>query len=395
MMRYPFTPEVLDALPDEIAELFRSLELTLLQNIAKRLEANGKEIGEATIREIKALRAQGRSMDEIEKAISKTAGISEKTLDGLLADVVKKNNSFSGELITLAGLTAPETIVDAVMIDAIRRETLGTFRNLTRSMGFVVDAGRTFLPPAQAYQWALNSAELQVQSGAISYNQAIANATRQLADSGLKVVDYESGRRDQIDVAVRRAVMTGVSQINDQYTAQTAEILGTRYFEVSAHAGARDVDGPKGWENHKAWQGRVYYESVNGEEDPLGKYPDLAKSTGFGTVDGLEGANCRHRRYPWLEGVSERAYTDKQLANIDPPPFEYEGKIYTQYEATQKQRQIENAIRHWKRRSAAATDPADKLSADARIARLYDKYAEFSKAAGLRMQTERANALIA
>ncbi|MBQ9721461.1 MAG: hypothetical protein IJV64_12330 [Oscillospiraceae bacterium] len=87
---------------------------------------------------------------------------------------------------------------------------------------------------------------------------AIANATRQLADSGLQYVDYESGWRNHVDVAVRRAVMTGVTQLNAQYAVQSMEYLETEYVEVSAHAGARDIDGPKGWENHKAWQGKVY-----------------------------------------------------------------------------------------------------------------------------------------
>lgn len=389
MPRYPFTPEVLDAMPEECAELFRGLEITIINKIADRLKNDASKINETTLQEIRVLRSHGMQLDEIQKAISKTSGISERVLDDLLVDVVSRNQEYYTELITLADLVRPDVLVDAVFIEAIKRETLGTFRNITRSMGFLVDSGRAMLPPAQAYQWALNSATMQVQSGATSYGQAIANATRQLADSGLKVVDYQSGRHDQIDVAVRRAVLTGVSQISDKFTEQNAEYLGTRYYEISAHAGARDVPGPNGWESHKDWQGKVYYESESGEPDPLGKYPDLAESTGYGYVDGLMGANCRHRRYPWIEGVSKRTYTDDELKNIDPPAFEYEGRKYTHYAATQKQRQIENAVRHWKRRVAAATDDEDKAVAQARVARLQEKYVEFSRIAGLRTQPER------
>ena len=391
MPRYPFTPEVLDAMPEELEELFRGLELRLLRDIAERLTKAG-QLNEVTIADIRALRSHGISIDEIKKAISATTKISEKKLDALLDDVVAQNKQYYGQVMDVANITAPQTLVDVADIDAISRQTLGAFRNITQSMGFVVDAGRTLLPPAKAYQWALDSAVLQMQSGAISYSQAIANATRQLADSGLKVVEYESGRQDQVDVAVRRAVLTAEAQISDKYTEQSAEYLGTRYYEISAHAGARDVDGVNGWENHKAWQGKVYYASKHGERDPLGKYPDLVERTGLGYVDGLEGVNCRHRRYPWIEGVSERTYTDEELENIDKPPFEYEGKKYTTYEATQKQRQIENAIRHWKRREAAATNEADTLTAKSRIAILQRKYEDFSKKAGLRMQKERMNA---
>ena len=142
------------------------------------------------------------------------------------------------------------------------------------------------------------------------------SAVWQLA-GGLKVVNYESGHVDNIDVAVRRAVMTGVNQICDQYTNQSAEYLETRYFEVSAHSGARDKPGTSPWSSHKDWQGKVYYQSESGEPDPLGLYDDLVKTTGYGYVDGLTGANCRHHKYPFVPGVSKRTYTDEQLEHID------------------------------------------------------------------------------
>ena len=150
---------------------------------------------------------------------------------------------------------------------------------MTGSMGFlVVRGGRlTFLEPAKSYEWALDSALLQVQSGAISYNQAIAVAVRQLADSGLCIaydkdgnpiknrVAYESkktpgkqGRVDHLDVAVRRAVMTGVNQLNQKYREQSMDYLGTDLIETTAHLGARNIPGPLGFEAHSEWQGKVY-----------------------------------------------------------------------------------------------------------------------------------------
>ena len=114
------------------------------------------------------------------------------------------------------------------------------------------------LPPAQAYQWALDNALMQIQSGAISYNQAIAEAVKQLADSGLKTVSYESGHVDSVDVAVRRAVMSGVNALNQRYREQSMDYLGTNLVEVTAHLGARNIPGPLGFEAHSEWQGRVF-----------------------------------------------------------------------------------------------------------------------------------------
>lgn len=390
----PFTPEILDALPEELAELFRSLELTLLEEICSRLKI-ADQLNEVTVQDIRALRSHGIDLKDIKKAIQKTAGISQNKLNKLLDDVVERNQKYYTELIDLAHVTAPQTLVSAADIAAITAQAQREFGNITRSMGFLVDNGRTMLPPAKAYQWALDSAVMQVQSGAISYNQAIANAVKQLADSGLKTVNYESGHVDSIDVAARRAVMTGVSQLCDQYTAQSAEYLGTRYFEISAHSGARDKPGPSPWSSHKDWQGKVYYLSEYGEPDPLGKYSDLVEITGFGYVDGLEGANCRHRRWAWLEGVMDRTYTDEQLDHIDDGlGCDFEGKHYTAYEATQKQRSIERDIRKQKRLKAAyeAAGQTEEAAAGAKLRRLNQKYRAFSKAAGLPEQRERTRA---
>ena len=256
-MKYPFNPELLDALPEELAELYRNLEIQLLEEICSRLNLSG-QLNEVTVQAIRALRSHGISQEEIEKAIRNTTNISEKKLRELLDDVVERNQKYYSELIDIAGVTAPQTLVSSADIDAIRRQTEETFRNITQSMAFLVDNGRTLLAPARAYQWALDNAVLQVQSGAISYNQAIRYAVKQLADSGIRAADYESGHRDQIDVAVRRAVMSGVNQLCQRYAEQSMDYLETNLVEVSAHIGARDIDGPNGWEAHTKWQGRCF-----------------------------------------------------------------------------------------------------------------------------------------
>lgn len=386
MKRYPFTPELLDALPEELAELYRSLEDTLLDEICSRLKLKD-QLNEVTVQDIRALRSHGIGLKDIEKAIRKTTGISEKKLRGLLDNVVELNQRYYTELIDLAHITHPETLVSVEDTWAIYEQTKQTMRNLTRSMGFLVDAGRTMLPPAKAYQWALDNAVMRVQSGAINYNQSIKMAVKQLADSGLKVVDYESGHRDQIDVAARRAVMTGVNQICSKYTEQSAQYLETPYFEVSAHAGARDKPGPSPWSSHKDWQGKVY--SIRAGDI----YPSIYEVCGLGAVDGLEGANCRHRRNVWVEGVSERTYTDEQLEHIDDGlGCTFEGKTYTAYEATQMQRRVERTIRKLKREKAAyrtAGLTGDEMALNTRLRRLSTKYKAFSEAAGLPEQPER------
>lgn len=390
MPKYPFSPSVLDTMPEELAELCRGLEDTLLTEICSRLKLRD-DLNEVTVHDIKALRSHGIDLKEIEKAIRKTSGISETKLNELLDDVVERNQKYYTEIIDLAHITQPETLVSVEDTWAIYEQTKQAMRNITRSMGFLVDAGRTMLPPAKAYQWALDAATLKVESGAISYGQAIKDAVRELASGGLRVVDYESGHRDHVDVAARRAVMTGVSQLCSKYTEQAAEYLETPYYEVSAHAGARDVPGRSPWSSHKEWQGKVY-STRSGDI-----YPNIYEVCGLGAVDGLEGANCRHRRFPWVEGVSERTYNDEQLEHIDDGlGCTFDGKTYTAYEATQEQRRVERTIRKLKREKAAykaAGLHEEEQAVNIRLRRVNAKYKAFSAAAGLPEQRERMKVL--
>ena len=392
-MKFPFQPSLLEALPEEIAELFRGLEDTLLADICSRLKTG--TVGETTVLDIKALRSHGIDLKEIEKAISETSGISEKKLKKLLEEVVEKNQQYYNDVITLADVTKPETLVNDADIYAIKRQTLQEMRNITRTMAFVVDAGRTILKPQKALTWALDAALLQVQSGAVSYNTAIANVTKQLADSGLRMVDYESGRSDQVDVAARRAVMTGVNQINQKYAEQSTEYLETDLVETSAHIGARNIGNVP--ENHEKWQGKWYRWSEK-PQTSTGEYPDFIETTGYGTGAGLGGWNCRHTFYPVVEGVSEATYSQADLDAMkgENRKFKFEGQEYDGYTATQEQRSIERTIRKLKREETAynAAGLRDKeLAVRIRIKRLRAKYKAFSRAAGLPEQRERMKVL--
>ena len=144
-IKYPFQPALLDALPEELAELYRSLEDNLLTEICSRLKLRD-ELNEVTAQDIRALRSHGIDLTEITKAISKTTGISKQKLNKLLDDVVERNQKYYTEVIDLAHVTQPETLVDAATIAAIKAQTLDTLHNLTASMGFLVDAGQTMLP---------------------------------------------------------------------------------------------------------------------------------------------------------------------------------------------------------------------------------------------------------
>lgn len=147
---------------------------------------------------------------------------------------------------------------------------------------------------------------------------------------------------------------------------------GTNLVEVTAHNGARPT--------HAQWQGGIYWLT-----NPVDGYKSLETETAYGDPLGLMGINCRHSFFPFLPQVMEPTYPKEPPR--DPDPFEYQGKTYTHYDATQRQRAIENTIRKYKRRYTL--DPTEENAQ--KINKWRNEYKEFSKAAGIREKWERTH----
>lgn len=386
MAKYPITPEFLDELPEQIAELYERLADYLLADICSRFEYHDKATG-TVILHLRQLIRQGYNKTDLQKYLKKLISISDVEFEKMWSAARGENQTYFD--IAIGDNATFDREAFGSTIDAIYAQTLGELRNITRTMGFVlrVANGVQMFDLDEAYIRLMDEALMKVEGG-VSYNVAVREAVKQLTDSGVQYINYASGWHNRVDVAARRAVVTGVVQMSRRYSEQTADVLDTPYREVTAHRGARDVDKPNPWSNHKRWQGKVY--SIRSGD----KYPSIYDVCGLDEVDGLCGANCRHLYRAYVEGVTERTYTDEELAEIDPPPFTYQGKEYTFYEATQKQRQIETAIRKTKRELIGAKASGDEQTYTDKVSRyrrLTDEYHSFCKAAGLREQPERSN----
>lgn len=376
------TPEFLASFPQPIFDLFQELEDEILADISRRIAKTGK-ITDTAQWQMDRLDAILSTDEKIKKAISNTDKQAQKEIEKMLTEAAQ--TSFDAEAAIYHAANKPvRKLADyselEILIESITRQTQGELKNLTRTMGFVeqVNGKSRAVSLTNAYQKQLDLAQLSVSTGTLDYNTAIRTAVKRLADSGIRFIDYESGWTNHLDVAARRAVMTGVNQLSMRMTDFLADELGCEFFEVTAHAGARP--------SHRVWQGEVYHRG--GEKDG---YLDLEETTGLGRVDGLCGAHCRHGYHPFFPGISERAYSRKQLQEIDPPSFTYNGKVYTTYEATQKQRDIETSIRKTKRillcfDSAGLKD--DYIAAAVKLKKQREEYKKFSGVADLALKQE-------
>lgn len=377
-----FTPTEIEALPSAMEQLYRSLQLNIMSDLTERLETNGKEITSAADWQINRLYELGVSKDEIDSLIQSTLNVSDDEIDRIYDEVVKSGYARDEKLYAGKGkeyIPYAENKQLQQLVKAVKNQTKSEYRNITGSLGFAVrnaDNTLSFTPLAEFYQRTLDNGLMQIASGAFDYNTVLKRVVKTMTDSGLRSVEYSSGWSNRVDVAARRALMTGFNQVVAKVNEDNAEQLGTEYFEVSYHRGARPT--------HRVWQGRVYSKK------------ELETVCGLGTVTGLCGANCYHSYSPFIKGIDTPTYSEEELDRMNEEentPKEYNGKEYTAYEAQQRQRQIETAMRADRQKIELLTqggaDDDTITGAKAKYFQRQDEYVKFSKAMNLPQQWER------
>ena len=358
-------PEYLSDLPESILALYSEAEDSILRDMARRIAAYNYWIPAADYQAEKLLEA-GRTQKEILQTLASLTGRTQEELKRMMREAGARSLQSDAVIYRNAGLRVPDVLSEPLrkILNAGYRATLGEMKNLCRT---------TARTATKQFENALDLAWLQVQSGAFDVDAAVRNAVSGLAEHGISAIRYASGRTDSIEVAVRRATVTGVNQTCCRMQEELADEVGCDLVEVSAHAGARP--------EHALWQGKIY--SRSGESD---KYPDFRAATGYGSGDGLGGWNCRHSFAPWVEGTP-RVYSDEELAAMDEPKYEYNGKMLTEYEAQQLQRRNERQIRRQKRECLALEAAGlDNSEAAVRLKAARARQADFLNKTGLKRQ---------
>lgn len=373
--------EYKEKLSRQIEKNYLELEERIMQDIIRRIHKTGKITSTADY-QINRLIILGNSSEDIEKMIKDALKASYPKMFELYDQVINweyVRNKDIYEQINERFITYEENEELQQITEALILQTRSELENITRSLGFYLDYGngrKVMTPLAEVYQKYLDAASMDIVTGAFDYNSVLRRVVTQLTNSGLRTIDYASGRSNRVEVAARRAVMTGISQLTGQISDMNANLLGTNYFEVAWHAGARP--------SHAEWQGRVYSKS------------DLYRICGLGTVTGLLGANCYHEYYPFFPGISERNWTDKWLDEKNKEentPKKFNGKEYTVYEAKQQQRRMETAMRTQREKvdllRKGGAHPDEVMLAKCKYQAQLDEYARFSKKMGLKQERER------
>ena len=379
--------------------LYQDLEDEIIADIARRVKKTGRYTETAELM-AKSMVEQGYSAEKIQAEVMKilradksyqmevaenTAAYKQEVQD-IIKQTVKEARDAGNELVAEAGdmawnndlsmwqehgvdLKKPNSL--SQLLTSFQRQTAGELKNLTRTMGFKNTVfGTTGV--LNAYQREMDLALLKVATGTFSYDQAVNDCVHRLAQSGLRSIDYANGRSYQLDTATRMSIRTGLSQLSGKVMEENLKQAGQDLVITSQHMGSRP--------EHAVWQNKVF--SFSGRNK---KYPDFVKSTGYGTVTGLKGANCTHDFYPYWEGASTIPEDIKE-----PAPVNINGKEYTYYQVSQQQRKMERDIRATKREiEAQRTIGGDTGELQSRLRKQTADYKQFSEAAGVKVKNNR------
>ena len=375
------TPKDFYEIEREISRMYSKIETDLVRRICMYLYRNA---GEIELSDWKLLKLNGMSVlkQELQKVITKDTQAMQKDLVKLVEDTLTKNNASDARLLDAIKdytktvgesshslsltLTASETQT------ARMRAILQNARN-----GINLTNTRALEACERMVAESINNAYAAVFEGTDTLQNAVYKASKALARKGITVATYSSGRQStiSIDAAVRRNVVTSVSQATAKMTIESTQGAGYDLVRTSAHMGARP--------SHAVWQGQVFSISGTSEKYPALSAPMDAGGTGYGTAEGLCGCNCRHYFFPYVEGFEPASY------GLDDITAEENAEAY---EAQQKQRYYERQVRSWKRVKEVAQEQhnsVDESKATGHIRYYWQQLRDLCEDTGLPRQYDR------
>ena len=369
-------PSYLDRMPDAFVQLWQQVEEQILQDVARRIGRMDALTPTANWQLWRYQQTEAVRKDVV-KLLARYTGKSEAEIRRLMKEAATAALEAEDEIYYHYG-KEPQTFKESAalnnLLDAGARQTCGTWQNLTATTANTITG---------AFERTLDAAWGKVSTGAFDYKTAVKQAVDSLADE-MPMVTYPSGHKDSIEVAARRAVLTGVNQTAGRLQVARADEMGVEFFETTAHGGARP--------SHAEWQGRRFHRG--GAVDYLGRhYPDFEAATGYGTGAGLCGWNCRHTFFAVFPELGDPPqWTQEQLQELNARDIEWNGKKYTAYEISQMQRARERNVRRWKKRylaeDAAGLDATD---AAVRLRAARQSLKDFTQATGGRVDSARTS----
>lgn len=360
-----------------LAMRMESANLQALKVIAKRVKKIGT-LSQSDVYQLELLRNIGADVVEMESYLAQATSMNIRDIDKVYKEQAKKIYKEQGKFYKAKGIEQVALEKNTIMQGIIKSQanrTKNTFKNLSHShvISFKNKRGRIVHKSIRkAYQDVVDEAITLVQSGAVNYTQAIQSSVDRIADSGIRYLNYASGRSINLYSATRMNVMEGMRTLSRDMRDQAGQEFGADGWEIDAHELCA--------EDHLDIQGQQF---TNEEFDELNA--TLERPIGE--------MNCMHSAFPIVIGVSNPVYDqetlDEYAENTTRKDIQIGDTKYSKYECSQLQRKLENNIR--KTKIKKAVDEAgglDTSRANKRLKMLNNKYGEVSKKARLTKRPE-------
>ena len=360
-------PEQIDKLSfNRIVDLYNQLNIDICADIIDRVSAMGN-ITQTTEDELRVI-LELNGQDIFKEILEKTSALDDETRQELYkvyADMVQTDMQDYRTLYKYRDKEFKLSKKQMKILNKGIKENNKIIRNFTKSIAF---SGK------ELFINVVDEAYLKAISGAMSYDKAIYQGYKDIASTGLTLKD-RAGRNTNLDVAIRRCVATGIQQTANDINEETGKILGCDGYEVTAHLGARPT--------HAEAQGKQYAETKeDAKKFGVGWWYDTIEGTPIAEL--WEEINCRHTVFPIILGISEPAYTKKELYDLANTKTTLYGKEVSIYEANQEMRRIERNIRHYKREVKILNKADVEYSEEmAKLRKWQKEYTKVSKETGI------------
>lgn len=316
------SPEYLEEIEfNKVVDLYEKLNISIMADIIKRV-SQMQEITVTSKEQLKIL-IQTNGIEIFNKALEEASmlrGETKNELKLMFEQMIKEDMEGYKKLYDYRNKDFKLSQTQHKLLNQGFTQTNKTLKNFTNTIAF---------SSKQAYVQAVDEAYYKVASGAFNYATAISQASQKLADKGITLKD-KAGRNVQLEVAIRRNIRWGIQETANKINRDIEDELGCNGYEVSAHTGARPT--------HAEEQGKQFaLTKEDASKYNIGLWSDVEEL--------WQEYNCRHSYFGIILGISEPVYSDKDLKEMKEATVNYNGKEIPYYEATQKQRALENEIR--------------------------------------------------
>ena len=387
---------LIDKLVERLVNRIEEANTYTLQKIGESIKKIGA-LSPSKAQQLAQILKYGGNYDKIVERLAKITELNVKDIYEIFEEVAKSDYAFAKQFYDYKNvkyIPYEKNITLQNHVRALANLTANQYVNFSNTLAFTkqVNGKVVYTELAKTYQDTIDKAILSVAQGKSTFDEQMYSTIKELASSGLKTVDYASGRSVRLDSSVRQHMKGALRNLHNETQAIFGKEFGSDGVEISVHLNPAP--------DHAEVQGRQFskeeFKKFQNDQDAVDYTGKLFTSEHDGyDRRSISEYNCYHYTFDIVLGVSKPEYSVEELQKINEDNnkgFELDGVHYTNYEGTQLQRKLETEIRKQKDIQIIAKASGNKeliAHSQEKIRQLTSKYRQLSDVSGLPTKMER------